>query len=116
MILKDKVKMFVDEVYSSPPRKNYFTNKTRIKCIDDIWSSDLLDMNDYGPKINKGYRYILVVIDNFSKIGWTFPLKNKYAQSKTDVFIKISKHQDVKQISSKPMTARNMLIKFSTNS
>ena len=86
MILKDKFKIFVDEVYSSPPRKNYFTNKTIIKCIDDIWSSDLLDMIDYGPKINKGYRYILVVIDNFSRIGWTFPLKNKYAQSITDVF------------------------------
>ena len=40
-----------------------------IKSIDDTWSSDLLDMNDYRPKNNKGYRYIFVVIDNFSKFG-----------------------------------------------
>ena len=34
-----------------------------IKSTGDTWSSDLLDMNDYGPKNNRGYRYILVVID-----------------------------------------------------
>ena len=39
----------------------------------------------------KGYRYILVVIDNFSKIGWTIPLKNKYAQSIPDAFSQIIK-------------------------
>ena len=57
-----------------------------IKSIDDTWSSDLLDMNDYGSKNNRGYRYILVVVDNFSKFGWRIPMKNKYAQSKTDAF------------------------------
>ena len=31
----------------------------------------MLDLNDYGPKMNKGYRFILVVIDNFSYFGWT---------------------------------------------
>ena len=41
-------------------------------------------MNDYGIKNKKGYRYILVVTDNFTKFGWTIPLKNKYAQSITD--------------------------------
>ena len=73
------------------PIKNYPTNKTIIKSIDDTWSSDLLDMNDYGIKINKGSRYILVVIDNFSKFGWTTLLKNKYAQSITEAFSQIIK-------------------------
>ena len=62
-----------------------------IKSIDDAWSSDLLDMNDYGIKNNKGYRYILVVIDIFSKFGWTIPLNNKYAQSITDALSQIVK-------------------------
>ena len=48
-------------------------------------------MNDYGIKNNKGYRYILVVVDIFSKFGWTIPLKNKYAQSITDAFTQIIK-------------------------
>ena len=88
---KDLTKIFIDEIFSKPLKKNFSTNKTRIRSIDDTWSSDLLDMNDYGIKNNKGYRYILVVIDNFSKFGWTFPLKNKYAQSITDAFSQIIK-------------------------
>ena len=38
---------------------------------------DILDLKDCGPENNRGYRYVLVVIDDFSKIGWTVPLKNK---------------------------------------
>ena len=71
--------------------RNYPTNKTIFISTDDTWSSDLLDMKDYGIKNNKGYRYILVVIDNFSKFGWTIPLKKKYAQSVTDAFSQIFK-------------------------
>ena len=88
---KDLTKIFIDEVYSKSPRKNYESNRIMIKSIDDTWSSDLLDMNDHGPKHNRGYRYILVVLDNFSKFGWTIPLKNKYAQSITDAFSQIIK-------------------------
>ena len=93
---KDLTKIFIDEIYSKPPKKNYPTNKTISKSIDDTWSSDLLDMNDYGPKNNKGYRYILVVIDNFSKFGWTIPLKNKFSQSITDAFSEIIKSSNRK--------------------
>ena len=89
-------KMFIDDVYSKPPKKNYPSKKTIIKSIDDTWSSDSLDMNDYGHKNNKGYRYILVVIDNCSKFGWTIPLKNKFSQSITDAFSEIIKSSNRK--------------------
>ena len=49
--------------------------------IDDIWSLDILDLKDYGLENNRGYRYVLVVIDNFSKYGWTVSLKNKNDQT-----------------------------------
>ena len=75
------IKIFINEIYSKPPKKNYATNKTDVYYIDDIWSLDILDLKDYGPENNKGYRYVLVVIDNFSKYGWTQPLKNKNAQT-----------------------------------
>ena len=55
-----------------------------MKSFDDTWSPDLIDMNDYGPKNKKGYRYILVVIFSFGKCGWRIPLRSKYAQSITD--------------------------------
>ena len=80
------IKIFINEIYSKPPKKFYPTNKTNIYHIDDIWSLDILDLKDYGPGNNRGYRYVLVVIDNFSKFGWTVPLKNKNAQTIKDSF------------------------------
>ena len=80
------IKIFINEIYSKGPKKNYPTNKTDVYYIDDIWSLDILDLNDYGPKNNRGYRYVLVIIDNFSKYGWTIPLKNKNAQTIKDSF------------------------------
>ena len=80
------IKIFINEIYSKPPKKYYPTNKTNTYNIDDIWSLDILDLKDYGPKNNRGYRYVLVTIDNFSKFGWTVPLKNKNAQTIKDSF------------------------------
>ena len=82
-------KIFINETYSKPPKKYYPTNKTDVYFIDDFWSLDILDPKDYGPKKNRGYRYVLVIIDNFSKFGWTIPLKNKNAQTIKDCFEKI---------------------------
>ena len=80
------IKIFINEIYSKGPKKNFVTNKTDVYHIDDIWSLDILDLKDYGPENNRGYRYVLVVIDNFSKYGWTIPLKNKNAQTLKDSF------------------------------
>ena len=80
------IKIFINEIYSKGPKKNYATNKTDLYYIDDTWSLDILDLKDYGPENNRGYRYVLVIIDNFSKFGWTVPLKNKNAQAIKDSF------------------------------
>ena len=80
------IKIFINEIYSKPSKKYYITNKTNVYYIYDIWSLDILDLKDYCPKNNKGYRYVLVIIDNFSKFGWTVPLKNKNAQTIKDSF------------------------------
>ena len=85
MTLKN-IKIFINEIYSKPPKKYYNTNKTNVYYIDDTWSLDIFDLKDYGPKNNRGYRYVLVTIDNFSKFGWTIPLKNKNAQTIKDSF------------------------------
>ena len=46
----------------------------------------MLDLKNYGTENNRGYRYVLVVFDNFSMFGWTNPLKNKNAQTVKDSF------------------------------
>ena len=42
-------------------------------------------------KWNKGYRYLLMVIDVFSKYGWIVPLKDKKGESVTEAFKTIFK-------------------------
>ena len=83
---QENIKIFINEIYSKPPKKYHLTNKTDVYFIDDIWSLDILDLKDYGPENNRGYRYVLVIIDKFSKFGWTIPLKNKNAQTIKDSF------------------------------
>ena len=80
------IKIFINEIYSKPPKKNCPTNKTDVFHIDDIRFLDILDLKDYGPENNRGYRYVLVIIDNFSKLGWTVALINKNALTFKDSF------------------------------
>ena len=84
--MKDKIKIFIDEIYSKPPLGNYPTNKIIYNHIDEIWSIDLVDTIDYKISNNKGYRYIFIIVDNFSKFLWAIPLKNKYGQTITNEF------------------------------
>ena len=83
------IKIFIDEIYSQPPLRNYPTNRIVYNHIDEIWSIDLADFSDYTISNNKSYRYILIVIDNYSKYLWAIPLKNKYSQTLTNEFSNI---------------------------
>ena len=52
----------------------------------------MLDLMDDGPENKRGYRFVVVEIDSFSKFSWTVSLKN--AQIKTNSFesnLKLSK-------------------------
>ena len=94
------MKIFINEIYSKPSKKNHATNKTGVCHFDDICSLKILDLKDYGSEKDRRYRYVLVIIDNFSKFGWTVPLKNKNAQIIKDYFESIL-------ISSKSMPTSN---------
>ena len=95
---KDITQLFKDEIYTTPPRKYYPTYKIVYNHFDEISSFDLLDINDYKTSNNRGYRYILVVIDKFSKYGWTVPLKKKmrYYQMKIQKFYLFQKQNLIK--------------------
>ena len=38
------------------------------KQVDDIWTADLVEMSAFS-RSNKGYKYLLTIIDVFSKYG-----------------------------------------------
>ena len=89
MINKDLIKIFVDEIYGKSPKKNYPTNKIVYNNVDEIWSIDLVDMIDYKISNNKQFRYMFIIIDNFSKLLWAIPLRNKYGETVTKEFSNI---------------------------
>lgn len=72
----------VNELYK-PARKKFKRRRTIVKGFDDLWQIDLAEFQDYA-QINNGYKYILVVIDCFSKFLWTKPLKSKCANDVTE--------------------------------
>ena len=74
------IKLFINEIYSKGPKKNYNTNKTDVYHINDIWSLDILVLKNYGPENKRSHIYVLVMIDTFSKFGWTVPVKNMLNQ------------------------------------
>ena len=58
--------------------------------IDRIWGIDLITMIKYS-KQNKNYKYILTVIDFFSKFSWCYPLKSKKSEEIINSFKDIFK-------------------------
>ena len=62
-------------------RKVYSTFK------DNICGADLADMQLIS-KFNKGFRFLLCVIDIFSKYAWVVPLKDKKGASTVIAFEK----------------------------
>ena len=66
-LLKPKRKVF--------PRRRIFSPN-----VDNLWTMDLLDIQKFS-RVNKNFRYILVVVDVFSRFAWARPLKNKEGNS-----------------------------------
>ena len=73
------------------PRKiNFERRKVISNNIDHIWGIDLITMIKYS-KQNKNYKYILTVIDFFSKYSWCYPLKTKKSEEIINSFNDIFK-------------------------
>ncbi len=71
----------VDELHK-PARRNYPRRKFDVRGLDETWQADLVEMQPYS-KENKGYRYLLTVIDVFSKFAWARPVKTKTGEDTT---------------------------------
>ena len=65
--------------------KSFTKRRVYVHSIDQTWAVDLADMQQYS-KQNKHYKYLLAVIDVFSKYGWLIPLKNKTGVTVSEAF------------------------------
>ena len=69
-------------------KRNFQTGRVIVAGIDDQFDADLASLIYYADD-NDGYKYLLVVIDIFSRYAWVQPLKDKSAVQIVNAFDKI---------------------------
>ena len=82
---------------NKPTIQKFERQKVIVNHINEIHSSDLVDMTQYS-KMNRDYKYIFTDIDVFSKIAYAFPLKSKKIQDIKACFEKIFQKNKPKYI------------------
>ena len=70
---KKKVSTLAEELHK-PVRRKFKRRRVLVNGIDKIWAADLADMSTFS-EFNQGFKFLLLVIDIFSKYGWIIPLK-----------------------------------------
>ena len=63
-----------------------------MNSMDEILAADLIDMQAFS-KDNNGIKYLLTVIDIFSKFVWIVSLKRKTGQEVDNTFSRILKER-----------------------
>lgn len=76
--LKEKI---INELHK-PARIKFPRRNTVIKGINDLYQADLIEMRPHS-RINKGFKYILTIINCFTKVADALPLKDKTGKSVT---------------------------------
>ena len=76
-----------------PIIKKFEKRKVHAALKDNIWGADLADMQLLS-RYNKGIRFLLCVIDIFSKYAWVVPLKDKKGVSIVKAFQSILKQSN----------------------
>jgi hypothetical protein len=60
----------------APARRNFKRRRVLTRGLHDLWQADLVEMIPYA-KQNKNYKYMLSVVDVYTKFGWLVPVKTK---------------------------------------
>ena len=82
--MEKQQQLLAKEVFS--PQITKFRRERIIPLYkDETWSADLIDKSSLS-KYNNNYKFILTVIDIFTKYAWAIPLKNKSGLSITNGF------------------------------
>src|SRR5580765_5667788 len=80
-------RQLVNELHA-PARKNFPRRHVIVRGYDDLWQADIVEMRPYS-RFNRGYHYILTVIDVLSKHAWAVPLKSKGGSETADAIAEI---------------------------
>jgi len=97
-----------------PTNRKFPRSKVEVYEVDDIWSADLVDMQEWS-RVNKGYKYMLNVIDVFSKYAWSIPLRDKKGDTVCEAFKYIVQNSNRMPKHIRVIKVRNFIIKLWTN-
>ena len=75
-LVNNKENMQLADELHKPIIRKFKKRKVYSSFRDNIWGANLADMQLLS-KFDKGFRYLLCVIDIFSKYAWVVPLKDK---------------------------------------
>ena len=87
-------KKLAEELHK-PIIRTFNKRKVESPFIDNIWLADLADMQLIS-KFNERFRFLLCVIDIYTKYAWVIPLKDKKGITITDAFQKMLKKSNRK--------------------
>ena len=87
-------KKLAEELHK-PIIRTFNKRKVQSPFIDNIWLADLADMQLIS-KFNERFRFLLCVIDIYTKYAWVIPLKDKKGITITDAFQKMLKKSNRK--------------------
>lgn len=81
------MKSIAEEIHK-PVRKVKERRRVRVNEKDEIWAMDLVDMNEWKDS-NNGEKYMLTVVDVFTRYAWARPMSSKNATDTFAAFISI---------------------------
>ena len=94
------------EELHKPIIRKFEKRKVHSSFKNNIWGADLADMQ-FLSKFNKGIRFLLWVIDIYSKYAWVIPLKDKTGITITNTFQKYQISQVANQTKYEQIKAVN---------
>ena len=127
LIAKNNENIQLADELRKPIIRKFKKRKVYSPFKDNIWGADLADIQ-LITKFNKGFRFLLCVIDIFSKFAWVISLKDKKSISIVNGFQKIinkskrkpnkiwvDKGSEFYNNSSKKWLQDNDIVTYSTN-
>ena len=85
---KNISKKQLSEELQKPVIRKFNKRKVHSHFIDNIWGADLAYMQ-LIRKFNKRFRFLLCIIDTYSKYAWVIALKDKKGITTTNIFQKM---------------------------
>lgn len=71
-----------------PARRNFIRRAVISRGFDDLWQADLVDMTPYAAE-NNNIKFMLTIIDTYSKYAWAVPIQTKSASHVTSAMSRV---------------------------